>query len=373
MSVALKGNLADFGIPEIFQLIGHQRKTGFLEVEGPKGRTRVAFDAGELVWAMPVGEEEFIGLADFLTRCGVVPGEQVREKMRESAASARPLPDLLEAEGIAEKAEVAAIYELMTRETLFALMAQAGGSFEFIASPVDHDLSPERMGVAEQVLMDGMRMQDEWQTFAADLPGEGDVLEILTPVDDYCVRLEDAARQGADRARLLAHFVDGERTFRQVVDRSRLGTFVAGRLVADLCRAGVIDVVDPGFRARRKGRKRSSGKVMAGVKYALAAGLPLLLLAGISAQIFNESLAGHRAGQRSIVDHPLAEARAQFGRQRLHNLLEARRYATGLWPHELNFLLQSGWGEAGGLTPESASAYYYMRRGDGMVLLAPRR
>jgi hypothetical protein len=167
--------------------------------------------------------------------------------------------------------------------------------------------------------------------------------------------------------------VDGESTFREVIDRSRLGTFVAGRILADLRRAGVVEVLDPIFRSRRKGRKRGSGRALAAVKYALAAILPLLLLAGVSAQIFSQSLAAQPTGQRSILQDPLAEARAQFGRQRLHNLLEARRYATGLWPHELNFLLQSGWGEAGGLTPESASAYYYMRRGDGVVLLAPRR
>jgi hypothetical protein len=373
MSVALKGNLADFGVAEIFQLIGHQRKTGFLEVTGAKGSTRVAFEGGALVWAIPVGAVEFAGLADFLTRCGLVSADQIKQKLRESSASARPLPDLLEAEGIAEGDEIAAISELMTGETLFSLMAQVGGSFEFIAGSVEHASPPEGTLVAEQVLMDGMRMQDEWQTFAGGLPGESDVLEILSPVDEYCARLEDGARGGTDRVRLIAHFVDGESTFREVIDRSRLGTFVAGRILADLRRAGVVEVLDPIFRSRRKGRKRGSGRALAAVKYALAAILPLLLLAGVSAQIFSQSLAAQPTGQRSILQDPLAEARAQFGRQRLHNLLEARRYATGLWPHELNFLLQSGWGEAGGLTPESASAYYYMRRGDGVVLLAPRR
>ena len=34
MAVALRGNLSDFGIGEVFQLIGQQRKTGVLEVDG---------------------------------------------------------------------------------------------------------------------------------------------------------------------------------------------------------------------------------------------------------------------------------------------------------------------------------------------------
>ena len=35
MAVALRGNLQDFGIAEVFQLIGQQRKTGTLESREP--------------------------------------------------------------------------------------------------------------------------------------------------------------------------------------------------------------------------------------------------------------------------------------------------------------------------------------------------
>ena len=45
MSTALNGNLKDFGIAEVFQLIGQQRKTGILEISGEEERIRIAFDA----------------------------------------------------------------------------------------------------------------------------------------------------------------------------------------------------------------------------------------------------------------------------------------------------------------------------------------
>ena len=43
MTVALHGNLRDFGIGEVFQLIGQQQKTGFLEVAEGGLRLRIAF------------------------------------------------------------------------------------------------------------------------------------------------------------------------------------------------------------------------------------------------------------------------------------------------------------------------------------------
>jgi len=51
VTVALHGNLQDFGIGEVFQLIGQQRKTGVLEVRGEQGEVELRFDSGGVVAA----------------------------------------------------------------------------------------------------------------------------------------------------------------------------------------------------------------------------------------------------------------------------------------------------------------------------------
>ncbi len=373
MVVALRGNLKDFAIAEIFQLIGHQRKTGLLEINAPTSRMRVVFDGGALVWAAPVGDGEDASLGDFLARCGLVSARVLQAKMRESRASARPLSDLIVSEGLVDPEDIEAVSDLMTRETLFELMSLEGGSFEFLARSVSHETPPSKMMVAEQVLMDGMRMQDEWRTFAAELPAEADILEAFGSAEDYCQRLEDGGQGGSERVRLVSALVNGRRSFREIIDRSRLGTFAAGKIVADLRRAGLLEIASPALRTHRR---RTAGMVarVAGVaKLALASAVPLVLLGMVTGGLFFQSLDSGTARGRAIAHRPLEEARAQFARQRLHNILESRRHENGLWPHGLDFLSQGPWGEHEGLTRESVSAYYYMRRGDGIVLLAPRR
>ncbi|MCP4038759.1 MAG: DUF4388 domain-containing protein, partial [bacterium] len=44
MGVALNGNLQDFGIAEVFQLIGQQRKTGMLNISHAGREVCLAFD-----------------------------------------------------------------------------------------------------------------------------------------------------------------------------------------------------------------------------------------------------------------------------------------------------------------------------------------
>ena len=243
-------------------------------------------------------------------------------------------------EDVEDDEDIDAISELMTRETLFEVMGLAGGSFEFQAQPVPHDLPPEKLMVAEQILMDGMRMQDEWQTFADRVPAQGAALEVLAPVDDYCQRLVDGGQGGAERVRLVFHFVDGVRSAREIIDLSRLGTFTEGRILADLRASGLIEVVSPTVDPTRKRRRSAVAKISGFARLALAAGIPLALLAGVTLGLFLQASPTGSAQGRSIAHRPLEEARAQFARQRLHNLLEARRHGTGLWPHSLEFLAQ---------------------------------
>ena len=92
MSVALRGNLKDFGIAEVFQLIGQQRKTGLLEITGTGQAFRLAFDAGSVVWASPAGPWEHAPLGERLVRCGLMTRERLAELVSEAEASARPFP-----------------------------------------------------------------------------------------------------------------------------------------------------------------------------------------------------------------------------------------------------------------------------------------
>src|SRR4029079_15365839 len=50
-TVALEGTIKDFGLPDIFQLIGLQRKTGVLTLKSAKETVTVVFENGQVVSA----------------------------------------------------------------------------------------------------------------------------------------------------------------------------------------------------------------------------------------------------------------------------------------------------------------------------------
>jgi hypothetical protein len=354
VSVALRGNLEDFGIADVFQLIGQQRKTGLLELRCDVGHVELRFDRGAVVSAAPVREGAHAALGEMLVRCGLLDAERLAELRGESEASAWSAPVLAVERGWLDAGTLEEIEGLLTRETLFAILRWRSGAFDFRAQPVEHARAVESLHGAEQILMDGLRMLDEWQSFASLVPSEELVFEQSGSLERWRAEAGPAALPAAVIERVYG-LLDGRANVRQVIDRSRLGTFDAVRALAELRRTGVIatseraPVPEP---ARAIAPSRRGGA-------AFATAFPLLLLAVAAAAALRPPAASSLPGF-AIERRPLASARAAHAARGLRHAVAAERFATGAWPRSL-------------LAGAQGHAYYYVLRDEGAVLLAPER
>jgi hypothetical protein len=242
MSAGLSGNLSDFGIADVFQLIGQQRKTGTLELRAATARAQLVFDRGLVVSAgmMASREGDLDPLADRLMRCGYLTRARADEAIAASRASAQTLARTLTERGWLDSSSVKQAQDLVTRDAIFEVLRWQSGSFDFHAQPIEHDRDPVDLLGAEQILMDGLRMVDEWQSFSVQVPSEQIVFERIGEFERYAAQ---ANRSGAERAQAERVFslVDGRLSARRVIDLARLGTFDGMRALADLVSAGVLE------------------------------------------------------------------------------------------------------------------------------------
>lgn len=372
MSVALRGNLEDFGIGEIFQLIGQQRKTGILEFSAKRKQIRICFDRGAVVSAAPVGPRPESALADMLVRCGYLPRPEVDRLLSDCEASAQPLSRLAVSTGRLSEGAIEELEALLTRETIFDVLRWSSGSFDFMAQEVEHDREFESLLGAEQILMDGMRMVDEWQGLAELVPSQDVVFARCGSFDSYRQAARGEAGSAIEGARRLFRMIDGRLSVRRVVDLSRLGTFDATRIIAELRRQELIEVVDPRRTRRVRTSRVSAAAGFGGLRKWLPALLPLALLLAVAIRA-NRDVAADDLHAFPIARAPLEAVREAYAARRVRSGIESYRFVEGRWPRRLGELEHLGLLDGRGLASTRGRLYYYEQRDGGVLLLAPER
>jgi len=373
MGASLRGDLKDFGIADVFQLIGQQRKTGVLEFNGDGQQIQILFDQGAVVSAAPIGSWPDAALGEMLMRCGLLSRDRVDELRRECGASARTLSGVVAARGWLGEDEIRKIEELLTRETIFSVLRWESGSFDFTAKEIEHDRSGGLLLGAEQILMDGLRMVDEWRSFADLVPSEDTVFRRLLSFEQYGERYSGETPVQIANAERVFGLIDGRLPVRRIIDLSMLGTFDSVRALAQLHESNITEIVEIEIQAAaaEPGRQGARGPSRISL---LAAFASLVLLAGVTAAIGLRSSSGV-GSDPFVIQRPAALeiARTSHAKHRIRHALETYWFTHGRWPTNLGELVNGGFVSQQELASEDGRPYYFASRENGAWLLAPDR
>ncbi len=374
MAVALHGNLRDFGVGEVFQLIGQQRKTGVLDVTGDDSRLRIAFEGGAVAWGELAGPYPESGLGEMLVRTGLLTPERLVEIEQEIQEFDRSLAEIIKGTAELSDDQLEDTLDLVTRDTVFELLRWKSGSFHFNTETLVFGRDPARVMPAEQILMDGLRMVDEWSTLDPVAVDPASVFERSGHFDSYRNQIAGAPPDAVARAERLFLLIDGRLASRRIIDLSRLGTFEGARVLSELRRAGLISPVDPATLMRDK-RRRVLPDVGRGPAIAAAAlaGLPFVLLATLVLVLAWRGPVVSTRGLEVAGLRPSGQHRAahSFEQRRMRHAVEAYRFAFGRWPGELSELAEFSGERAWTMAPDEGHEYYYAHRGETFLVLAP--
>jgi hypothetical protein len=305
--------------------------------------------------------DELDPLADRLIRCGHLTRERADEAVSAARASAQTLAKALVARGWLAEAAVRDTQGLVTRDAIFDVLRWQSGTFDFHAQTIDHDRDPAELLGAEQILMDGLRMVDEWQSFA----------QLVSSEDSVFTRTSESSDAAGDAGRVLA-LIDGRLPVRRVIDLARLSTFDGMRIFSELRNAGAISAVASGSEPTECERVRSVALGSLAVKRAAAALVPLAALAAVAWWTATATPPAPPADQ-PIVRETLATLREDYAVRAVRNALEAYRLMHGRWPDQLDALATAGLIAPETLATLGGRAYYSVHRDQGPIFLAPER
>lgn len=231
----LKGTLSDFPLPSILQLVAEHAKSGTLHLTHGDREVSFQLDNGQIISARS-GRQT---LGEALVQCGVINGEILSRALAEQKSSNLRLGELLLSRGWVREDDLRKVLTMQIEDALFGALQWKAGQYEFEAE----DAPPEEEILVQPtnalfLLMDAVRMLDEWPAVRSKISGLGGTPELVDPT-----AIGGIAGLTDPQVRVM-QLVDGDRTIRDIGYLSRLGPFQAAKVVGELVDLSLL-VVEP--------------------------------------------------------------------------------------------------------------------------------
>jgi hypothetical protein len=255
--MALEGTLKDFGLADIFQLIGIQRKTGVLTLKNETDVVTVSFLNGNVVSADSLHKNLEDRLGTVLVKSGHVTQQHLQDALRIQKNTLQRLGFVLVNEKFISQAGLREALTLQVTQIVYRLFRWQDGYYHFSQEEsLNYDREYFTPIPAQNVLMEGIRMIDEWPLIERKIRSFDMVFEpahaglLVEEVADEAA-LGEAKRPGSEppsdgKLRLerehahVYRLLDGRITVQDLIDRTRMGEFDTCRNLYELLERGAI-------------------------------------------------------------------------------------------------------------------------------------
>jgi hypothetical protein len=383
--VALEGTIKDFGLPDIFQLIGLQRKTGILTLKNQKESVTVLFENGMIVSADSSQKRLEDRLGNVLVKQGRLSKDKLDEVLTTQKATLQRLGHILVASNAITAKDLKEALHVQISQIVFKVFRWRDGEYHFApAESVDYDRENSNPMSADFILMEGIRMVDEWPIIEKKIPSMDIVFRAV--VDPAMVEVAAAgdedhgSKKGAaspsNKIRLsqeeerVFRRVDGTRTVQSIIDSTGSSDFDVCRVLFDFLNRNIIAPVGRGGAGAA--RETAAAEPMAASSpvtgYILMAAAVVLSIFGLVVQMKTPF---GIMGRPPLIDGGLVMSGVNRARlERLDRSIVAFHLAHGAAPSTLDELVEEGLADAGHLRDPWSRPYHYALTDGGYLLNA---
>ena len=272
--MALEGNVKDFGLSEIFQLIALQKKSGMLSVTADETIV-IFFREGMLISTRDRRGELRDTLRDYLTNYGFLTPEEIERIDKVQSESKMDLTEILLSEKYFSEDELTAIFVDQMQETMQEVLSWPKSYYKFtIGNQMLQGVKSYASIKVEGVLMESMRRIDEFPEMLRIFPSEKMTIERLPMPTEKPPKLD---RQ----EEIVYELIEGEASIEQLVSTAKMARFCTYEALKNLLEKGLLEIgevpaeetketVEPVVQQVVKRRKMSVVPTFATVLFLLA-------------------------------------------------------------------------------------------------------
>jgi hypothetical protein len=248
--MALRGTLRDFSLGEILQLIGYQRKTGVLTVEGEQDTVLVSFVDGRVVAADSVKRPFENRVGSLLVRAGKITPDILNRALEEQRRSKQRLGSALLARKAISADDLRVALRTQILNLIYRLFRWKDGRYFFSQeSSVDYDSDHFTPVATENILMEAARMSDEWPLIEARIPSTDLVFRRAPGTESLSLVATDSGQRPGEllvsrEEAIVWKLVDGVRTVAEITESTFLSDFDVVKALDQLIGRQLLVAVD---------------------------------------------------------------------------------------------------------------------------------
>lgn len=232
--MALRGNLRDFSLPQLLNLVSLGRKTGALTLVEGESRATLYFREGMLLHVSLDGQSP--NPRNLLERVGKI-NEAQSHLLPQEARSDKEWALLLINTGLIDRADIIEAVRRHTLETACRLFAWTEGGFLFEPNVLPSDDKITVPLHLENVILGGSRWVGEWKRLEEELPDLGMALILTHPE----VGLNQMTLSPEERR--VVSSIDPSRSIQEIARAHSLTDFQIRKIVYRLLSAGLVELV----------------------------------------------------------------------------------------------------------------------------------
>ena len=381
--MALEGTIKDFGLPDIFQLIGLQRKTGLLTLKHEQDQVTVFFENGMVVNADSASKRLEDRLGNVLVKQGKLSKDRLEEALATQKQTLQRLGHVLITQSYITQKDLKDAIGVQVSQIVFKVFRWRDGEYHFAPSEtVDYDRENFSPMSADFILMEGIRMVDEWPIIEKKIPSMDIVFK--PAVDPNTIEVGGGAEEeGSERKRSAASSsnkirltpeeerifrkVDGTQTVQTIIDSVGLSEFDTCRMLFDLLNRNLITTVGRGT-TKQAAAVPDESVASATPGYLITLAAVLLAAVGVFATRTTPFAVTGQPPLLKSTEDLLLQAVSRTRLERLDRAVLASDYAQGNPPRTLEEVVKQGLVDRSYLRDPWARPYHYALTGNGYLL-----
>ncbi|MCK4234367.1 DUF4388 domain-containing protein [candidate division WOR-3 bacterium] len=330
--MAFEGNIKDFGVADVLQLINSQGKTGVLTFHEKKEIISIGFENGMISSASHNRKGVLKPIGDYLVLTGKITNEELKRYDAISKKKGIPVVDTLVENNVLTREVLEKIIEFKIQEIVDELFTWKKGEYKFQLGERLYSRSKYSVLVNPQFLiLEGMRRIDEWPKIKKAIP-------------DYNIVFRKKKRPSlsvemGEQEKIVIDLIDGKMCVDDIAQSSGLGKFRTYHSLYNLLESGVIErttvIAEPKLRKKKPFAVRTKETINL-ILWIVAV---LFLLANITFRLVINPF--HKMNQKVFTRE--SQHIENYRKQEINELMLIYRIIKGKEPESIDELKREGW------------------------------